>query len=117
MKMIPVPHKMADYLCPVNGICDLYEWKTGTRIPDQLMACVSFQIGFMYIKQKNALAPRMVFWGSGIGNRQYSFLENIVGFKFSGSQGTSFKSALKRVQSVPYNDLMMAWGEGLSWPK
>ncbi len=170
MQMIEVPHKVIDYLCPINGVCDLYEWKTGSRIPDQLMASISFQIGFMYIKQKNAVIPRMVFWGNGIGNRQYSFLENVIGYKVSGSQGTSFKHALKRakdyidvgmpvilfglnmyhlpyhekyyhrisipghiilmigysdennqvyiydnsraeVQSVPYNDLMLAWGE------
>lgn len=31
MKMLELPHRIADYLCPVNGLCDIYEWKTGVK--------------------------------------------------------------------------------------
>ncbi len=37
MKRLELPHRMADYLCPVNGLCDVYEWKTGKRIPEELI--------------------------------------------------------------------------------
>ena len=37
MKRLELPHQLADYLCPVNGLCDVYEWKTGKRIPKELI--------------------------------------------------------------------------------
>lgn len=37
MKLLKIPHRLADYLCPINGLCDIYEWKTGNRIPDDLL--------------------------------------------------------------------------------
>lgn len=169
MKIIKLPHKVIDYLCPINGVCDMYEWKTSKRIPDNLMFYLS-NIGFAYIKQKNAFVSKMVFWGNGLGKRQYGFLENIIGFKMNTSEGTTFINALKKakeyidsgipvilfglnmyhlpylekyyhhiqipghiilmvgyseekqavyiydnsradIQSIPYTDLMLAWGE------
>lgn len=37
MRIIQLPHRTADYLCPFNGLADLYEWKMGERIPEQLL--------------------------------------------------------------------------------
>ena len=36
MKRLELPHQLADYLCPVNGLCDVYEWKTDTGRTDFL---------------------------------------------------------------------------------
>ncbi|MDD5765900.1 MAG: BtrH N-terminal domain-containing protein [Candidatus Marinimicrobia bacterium] len=97
MKKLNIPHKKYDYLCPINGISDVYEWKTGKRIPDPLLFCLS-SIGFTYIRQKRASIPRMAFWGSGIGKRQYGFLADTMDFQVHSSEGTTFPFALKKAQ-------------------
>lgn len=97
MKTISMPHKVCDYTCPINGLEDLYEWKTGQRLPDFLLFYLS-SIGFAYIKQSHALTPRMVFWGSGIGKRQYDFLTDIVGFTWECVEGISFNNALRQTK-------------------
>lgn len=99
-----MPHQKYDYLCPINGISDIYEWKTGKRIPDPLLFYLS-TIGFSYIRQKKAQVPRMVFWGGGIGKRQYSFLEKIMGFRVHASEGTSFPFALKKAKKYIDEDI------------
>ena len=58
MKRLELPHQLADYLCPVNGLCDVYEWKTGKRIPEELI--FYSKAGFQMISQKrtcNTLTP------------------------------------------------------------
>ncbi|MCX8129451.1 MAG: BtrH N-terminal domain-containing protein [Clostridia bacterium] len=98
MKLLKLPHGTSDYLCPINGICDMLEWKTSKRIPDSLLFYIS-EIGFSYVKQKNAPVPRMTFWTMGLGKRQYGFLEDIMGFKMHYSEGIGFKNTLKKVKS------------------
>ena len=70
MKQLELPHQLADYLCPVNGLCDVYEWKTGKRIPEELI--FYSKAGFQMISQKKAAVPKMIFMGQGsIGKREY----------------------------------------------
>lgn len=56
MKRLELPHRMADYLCPVNGLCDVYEWKAGSRIPEELIFYA--KAGFQMISQKRADVPK-----------------------------------------------------------
>ena len=58
MKRLELPHQTADYLCPVNGLCDVYEWKTGKRIPEELI--FYSKAGFQMISQKKAAVPKMI---------------------------------------------------------
>lgn len=95
MKRITLPHKVGDYTCPVNGVEDMYEWKTGVRMPDMLLFYLS-TLGFVYIRQKRAPAPRMVFWGAGMGKPQHRFLEDVLGYQWTCSEGGSFTSALHK---------------------
>ena len=76
MKRLELPHRMADYLCPVNGLCDVYEWKTGKRIPEELIFYA--KAGFQMISQKRADAPKMIFLGQGsILERDYRIRNNV----------------------------------------
>lgn len=94
MIKIDLPHKILDYSCPINGLEDQYEWKTGNRLPGFFLMDVS-SIGFIYIKQLRAPAPRMTMWGSGMGKNQYEFLTDVIGFKVSQTAGKSFRSTWK----------------------
>ena len=94
MNVIELPHKVLDYTCPVNGLEDQYEWKTGTRLPGYCLMDLA-NIGFTYIKHKNAPSPRMVFWGGGMGKPLFGFLSQIIGFDVTLSEDTSFRTAWK----------------------
>lgn len=91
MKRLELPHRMADYLCPVNGLCDVYEWKTGNRIPEELIFYA--KAGFQMISQKRADAPKMVFLGQGsIGKREYEFWKDIIGYEIIFGEGKCFRT-------------------------
>lgn len=91
MKRLELPHRMADYLCPVNGLCDVYEWKTGSRIPEELIFYA--KAGFQMISQKRADVPKMVFLGQGsIGKREYEFWKDIIGYDIIFGEGKCFRT-------------------------
>lgn len=91
-KVIELPHKILDYSCPINGTEDQYEWKTGTRLPGYFLMDLS-AIGFIYIKQKRAPAPRMICWGNGMGKAQHEFLGDLIRYRWHCSEGRPFEEA------------------------
>ena len=99
MKRLELPHRMADYLCPVNGLCDVYEWKTGKRIPEELIFYA--KAGFQMISQKRADAPKMIFLGQGsIGKREYEFWKEIIGYEIMFGEGKCFRTTWKEISAL-----------------
>jgi len=98
MKLIELPHKVCGLTCMINGLEDLYEQETGVRLPDWLLLHLSGLLGFVYIKNKNAPTPRMVFWGSQVAKYQYKALADVVGFTWQMMENRSFSYTLKRVK-------------------
>ena len=98
MKIIELPHKVCACSCMINGLEDLYEEQTGERLPDWLLLHLSGLLGFVYIKNKRAPAPRMVFWGSNLAKRQYETLADVVGFRWQMTSQRSFPFTLRRVK-------------------
>ena len=96
MNIDQLPHKVLDYSCPINALEDQYEWHTGMRLPGFFLMDVS-TIGFLYIKQKLAPAPRMVFWGTGMGKPIHTFLSEIIGYQWEAHEGSSFQQAWQTV--------------------
>jgi hypothetical protein len=84
----------------INGLEDLYEHKTGTHLPDWLLLFLSGLAGFVYIKNKNAPAPRMVFWGTQVARYQYETLADVVGFRWQMVANRGFPHTLKRAQEA-----------------
>jgi hypothetical protein len=82
----------------INGLEDLYEDHTGVRLPDWLLVHLSGLLGFVYVKNKNAPAPRMVFWGANQAKYQYETLADVVGFRWEMVTDHSFAFSLKRVK-------------------
>lgn len=108
--MIELPHKVLGYSCPINGLEDLYEWKTGVRLPGYCLMDLA-TIGFTYIKQKNAPAPRMVFWGNGMGKPLFNFLADVIGFEWSFTENKSFRSAWQSAQNSLESGLPVILGQ------
>ena len=100
MVLIDLPHKVCGMTCMINGLEDLYEHKTGTRLPDWLLLYLSGMVGFVYIKNKTASSPRMVFWGKQIAKYQYEELADVVGFQWQMVAGRGFPFTLKRAKQA-----------------
>lgn len=99
MENLKLPHQTADYLCPVNGLCDIYEWKTGKRIPEELL--FFSRPGFQLISQKRAPCPKMIFFGQGsIGKDQFNYWRELIGYNLIAGEGKSFKTTMTQVKSL-----------------
>lgn len=99
MRMLELPHRVADCRCPVNGLSDVYEWKTGQRFPEELLinACMGFQI----IANKNAPAPRMIFLSySRVGRTLYDFWAQRLGCSLISGEGRAFPAAWSEVTQL-----------------
>jgi hypothetical protein len=104
MQLLNLPHRVIDYLCPVNGICDIYEWKTGERLPEELI--FYSRLGFQMISQKKANPPKMIFLStSSIGRRQYEFFNSIIGFHIYSSEGKAFTTTLSEIKELIDNKI------------
>lgn len=104
MKQLNLPHHVADYLCPINGLCDIYEWKTGNRLPDDLL--FYSKVGFQLISQKKAVSPKMIFLGQGsIGKREYNYWKELLGYTVISGEGKVFKSTFKDIKDLLDNDI------------
>jgi hypothetical protein len=94
-KLIEIPHSVCKYTCMVNGISDVYELRTGQKLPCEFMMILSGMAGFVYLKFKRAEPPYMVFWGPSI-KVQYKNLKEIFGIETNiKNEGRSFARAMK----------------------
>lgn len=99
MNSLKLPHQTADYLCPINGLCDIYEWKTGSRIPEELL--FFSRPGFQLISQKRAISPKMIFFGQGsIGKDQFNYWRDLVGYNVITGEGKSFTTTIAEVKAL-----------------
>ncbi len=99
MKLLQLPHKTADYLCPINGLADIYEWKTGERIPDPLLFYA--RSGFLLISDKRVVPPRMILFSTcSIGRKQYEFWGKFMGYELHQGEGKTFRNSLANIHAL-----------------
>ncbi|WP_125154777.1 BtrH N-terminal domain-containing protein [Clostridium rectalis] len=104
MKILNLPHRVVDYLCPVNGLCDIYQWKTGKRIPEELIHYSS--TGFMLMSEKNMNPPKRIFLSScGIGKAQYDIWKDLMGYTVIADEGKEFKGTIEKVKELIDKDI------------
>lgn len=97
-RLIKIPHSVCKCTCMVNGISDVYELKTGQKLPCRFMMILSGMASFAYLKFKLAKSPYMVFWGPSI-KVQYKNVNEIFGIDIKiRNEGGSFARALKIVK-------------------
>ena len=93
-----MPHKVCDKTCMINGLEDIYEWKTGHRSPDWLFPYLAGLAGFVYLKNKRAPVPRMVFFGAAT-KYLYEMLADVVGYRWHMIEDRSFAYAFKQAKA------------------
>src|SRR4030043_1028258 len=87
---ITIPHRRAHGLCPVNGIRDLVEWRTGREWSNEFLFGLGQGGGFAYLRFNFADPPRQVYWGSSSA-RQHKYLADLFNAQYSEMENRSFK--------------------------
>jgi hypothetical protein len=82
-------------MCPVNGIRDLIQWRTGRDWSNEFVSGLGQCGGFAYLRVNPADPPRQVYWGIA-GPRQHRYLADLLGASYSEFEGRAFKSAWPR---------------------
>lgn len=96
MKQLTLPHAKAAYRCPVNGLSDIYQWKTGQRIPEALI--FDSRIGYGLTLNPTGIPSRMIRLGEGgIGKVAYEFWREKIGYAMTDGEGAPFEDALQQV--------------------
>jgi hypothetical protein len=90
MKLIQLPHKVCGMTCMVNGLEDLFEAQTGTRLPDWFLFYMSGMAGFAYVKVNKAPAPRFVGWERS--SKRSTNSERSHRFQVESCEGRSFQT-------------------------
>ena len=100
MKILKLPHRTADYLCPVNGLADFYEWKTGVRIPEQLLFYA--RSGFMLISNKKAVASEddLFFRPAASAGSSTNSGGGMMDFALHSGEGKTFGNALREIRAL-----------------
>jgi hypothetical protein len=98
-KYISIPHRIAPGLCPVNGIRDLLEWRTGHNWSNEFIFGLGQGGGFAYLRFNAADLPRQVYWGTA-SSRQHRYLADLLRADFSETENRSFKFSWRKAQEA-----------------
>lgn len=82
-------------MCPVNGIRDIVQWRTGRDWSNEFVHGLALGGGFAYIRVKVADPPRQVYWGNA-APQEHRFLAELFGAGLSEIEDRSFAFAWKR---------------------
>jgi hypothetical protein len=89
-QILTIPHRSAHGLCPVNGIRDVVQWRTGRNWSNEFVHGLGQGGGFAYLRFNFADPPRQVFWGIA-SPRQHRYLADLFTASYSEYENTSFK--------------------------
>jgi hypothetical protein len=92
-----IPHRPAHSMCPVNGIRDLVQWRTGRDWSNQFVYGLGQGGGFAYLRFGLADPPRQVYWGVA-GPRQHAYLAELLDADYTEVENRSFKFSWKKAQ-------------------
>lgn len=93
--LLTIPHRAAHGMCPVNGIRDLVQWRTGRDWTNEFLHGLGQGGGFAYLRFNFADPPRQVFWGTA-SPRQHKYLAELFDSPFAEFENTSFKYSWKQ---------------------
>jgi hypothetical protein len=89
-KLITLPHRHAHGLCPVNGVRDLVQWRTGRDWSNEFLFGLGQGGGFAYLRFNFADPPRQVYWGTSSA-RQHKYLAELFEAPLTELENRSFK--------------------------
>jgi hypothetical protein len=100
--LLTLPHRVRPGMCPVNGIRDLVQWRTGRDWSNEFVHGLGQGGGFAYLRINPANPPRQVYWGTATG-RQHQYLAGLFGATYSELENRAFKTSWKKAQEAVDN--------------
>jgi hypothetical protein len=86
-------------MCPVNGIRDLVQWRSGRDWSNQFLYGLGLGGGFAYLRFKSADPPRQVYWGIA-GPRQHKYIAGLLNADYTEIENRSFKFSWRKAQEA-----------------
>ncbi len=96
---LKIPHRRAHGMCPVNGIRDLVQWRSGRDWSNQFLHGLGLGGGFAYLRFQSADPPRQVYWGIA-GPRQHKYLAELLNADYTEIEKRSFKFSWRKAQEA-----------------
>lgn len=81
-----------------RGIEDIYQTKTGEEVPDFCFVTLSGTGEFAYLNLPKTDSKYMVSWGDARPKKSYEKVNDIIGFTYKHTDGSSFQYMLKQVK-------------------
>jgi len=75
--ILELPHRVKAGMCPVNGIRDLVQWRTGRDWSNELVWGLAQGGGFAYLRFDRADPPRQIYTGNSTA-RQHKYLAKLL---------------------------------------
>jgi hypothetical protein len=97
--ILSLPHRTAHGMCPVNGIRDLVQWRTGRDWSNEFLFGLGQGGGFAYLRFNVAEPPRQVYWGTA-SPRQHKYLADLLEADYHECENRSFKFAWRKAQEA-----------------
>jgi hypothetical protein len=98
-KLISIPHRRAHGLCPVNGIRDLLQWRTGIDYSNEFLHGLGQGGGFAYLRFNFANPPRQIYWGTS-SPRQHKYLAELFEAEYTEVENRSFNFAWSKAREA-----------------
>src|SRR4030042_1745613 len=90
MVHLTIPHRIKPGMCPVNGIRDLVQWRTGRDWSNEFVWGLGLGGGFAYLRFNQADPPRQMYTGNA-SPRQHRYLAELFKAGFSEVENRAFK--------------------------
>lgn len=94
-----IPHRTKMGMCPVNGIRDLIQWRTGHDWSNEFVWGLGQGGGFAYLRFKSANPPRQIYTGIATP-RQHKYLAGLLGAEFNEVENRSFKFSWAKARAA-----------------
>jgi len=98
-QLLNIPHRTSHGMCPVNGIRDLVQWRSGRDWSNEFLWGLGQGGGFAYLRFNAADPPRQVYTGISTP-RQHRYLAGLFQAGFTESENRAFKSSWAKVQQA-----------------
>lgn len=96
---LELPHRCRDGMCPVNGIRDLVQWRTGRDWSNEFVWGLGLGGGFAYLRFSSADPPRQVYTGNATP-RQHKYLANLFHAEFTEIEDRAFASTWDKARAA-----------------
>jgi hypothetical protein len=97
--LLEFPHRTTPGMCPVNGIRDLVQWRSGRDWSSPFVHGLGLGGGFAYLRVNVADPPRQVYWGNA-SPRQHKYLAELFGAEYFEVENRTFKFSWRKAQEA-----------------